>query len=418
MIEIAVTGYANGGAGVARHDGRVVFVTGALPGERVRARITDARNRRFARAETVEVLERSPHRIAPACPAAADGAGCCDLSHVAPDHARTLGRTALADVLARIGGFDLAERPGPEVRALGEEPTGWRIRTRLAVGRDGRAGLRAVRSSRIVETACTAPVPGLVDGVDSLGAQRGSEIVLMADAAGRRHAVQISGAGGAGRSADPSRRGAQRRRRASAAARPTRILQGAATAEQRVGHRSWQIPTTGFWQAHRAAPSTYSSTVLTMLGEAGLSGRVTAWDLYGGAGVFSAALLDGGVDHGFAVRSVDLVDTDRGALAAADAAFAADPVRTHHGGVETLVATLDRPDLVVADPPRAGAGHAVVDAVAAAGPRAVIQVGCDPAAFARDVGRYASHGYRVRAWCGYEAFPMTHHLEALALLTR
>ncbi|EGD53961.1 class I SAM-dependent RNA methyltransferase [Gordonia neofelifaecis] len=418
LLELDVTGYANGGSGIARSAGRVVFVDGALPGERVVAQITDDSHAAYAKAVVHRVLEPSAHRVEPGCRAAAAGAGCCDLSFVAPDFARSLGAQALADVLRRIGGFDFDDLAQPEIEALGDSSTGWRIRTRLAVDRAGRAGLRGRRSAQIVTEPCAAPVTGLLDGVDDLGARPGTEIVLMADADGGRHAGELAAAGdGRDGRGGPGRRRAQRSRGARSAPRALRPLDGADSVTHRVGDREWRIRVTGFWQAHRDAPRVYSMAALEMLADVGVHGRVHVWDLYGGAGVFSAALLDGGAEHGFEVSSIDLVDTDPGALAAARETLASDPVHAHRGGVAESIAGLRAPQVVVSDPPRAGAGLHVVDAIAAARPDAVVHVGCDAASFARDLGRFATHGYRVRGWRGFDAFPMTHHIEAIAVLT-
>ncbi|WP_143965446.1 class I SAM-dependent RNA methyltransferase [Gordonia zhaorongruii] len=423
-LDLAVTGYANGGLGIARHNGRVVFVAGALPGERVRATLTQERTS-FARASVVDVVDASPHRIDPLCPAAAAGAGCCDLSFATPDHARELGTRALSDVLARIGGFGDRHRPlPPHVEALDEDPTGWRVRTRLAVDPDGTIGLRSRGSAEIIAVPCAGPVDGLLDGVGGIGAAPGAELVVAAGADGRRHIVELAPvpAGGrrgggrpGGRSGPDRRRRAQRSRAVRSAPRAERVIEGEAQVDQAVGERRWRIPVTGFWQAHRSAPGVYSRAAVDLLADAGVTGDVHVWDLYGGAGVFSGALCD--ADAPFTVTSVDLVDTDAGALVAAQVALADAPVTAHRGGVAETVAGLARPDLVISDPPRSGAGVDVVDAIVGARPRAVVHVGCDAAAFARDLGRFASQGYRVRAWRAFDAFPMTHHVEAMAVLS-
>ncbi|MGB6125571.1 MAG: class I SAM-dependent RNA methyltransferase, partial [Gordonia sp. (in: high G+C Gram-positive bacteria)] len=331
--------------------------------------------------------------------------------------------SALADVLVRIGHLDLDALPAPSIEALAAESTGWRIRTRLAVGNDGRAGLRGRGSSEIITVPCAAPVSGLLREVNALGAAPGTELVLMADADGNRHAAELSAPHfGKGRNRKPGRdqhrRGAQRTRSARSAPRTLRHLEGDELVQHRVGTRTWRIPVNGFWQAHRNAPQVYTATALRMLGAVGITGEVHAWDLYGGAGVFTAALLDGSADHGFTVSSIDLVDSDTDALAAAAVTLGDDAVKAHRGGVADALASLDRPNIVISDPPRTGAGLSVVDGIVAAQPEAIVHVGCDAASFARDVGRFAAQGYRVRAWQGFDAFPMTHHLEAIAILTR
>ncbi|HTM86436.1 MAG TPA: TRAM domain-containing protein, partial [Mycobacterium sp.] len=127
---------ANGGSCVARHDGRVVFVRGALPGERLRARII-SRHDSYWHAETIEVIEPSPDRISALCPiAGVDGAGCCDLAFVDPTAARALKADVVANQLARLGDH----RWCGEVESLGAgAATGWRTRVQLDVGGDGRA---------------------------------------------------------------------------------------------------------------------------------------------------------------------------------------------------------------------------------------------------------------------------------------
>lgn len=420
-VELVVTGFANGGAGVARgDDGRVVFVAGALPGERVRARI-DERKAAFARASAVAVLEPSPHRIDPTCPAAAAGAGCCDLSYVSADYARELHAGVLADVLTRIGGFGADAPPLPEVTRLahgadGSVPdTGWRVRTRLAVDADGTVGVRARGSSRLITVPCAAPVEGLLADAEALGARPGSELVLAMGSDGRRHAAELAPAAAGRRGARGGRRAsAQRARHGAGAPRSTRLLDGDADVTQTVGGHTWRVPVTGFWQAHRDAPATYGAAVRRYVGglDAPVGRGLRVWDLYGGVGVLGAALLDGDL----AVDGIDLVETDPGALAAADRALDGAPVTAHRGDTAAVIGGLRAPDVVIVDPPRRGAGAAVIAAIAAAGPRAVVHVGCDSAAFARDLRDWVAHGFRVTDWQGFDAFPGTHHMEAIALL--
>ncbi len=410
---LQVTGFANGGAGIAHDDdGRVVFVAGALPGELVRAQI-DKQKPSFAQARAVTIVEASPHRIDPLCPAAAAGAGCCDLSYAAPDYATQLRGAALTDVLTRIGRFTPGEDTptAPVMRALDRSPVGWRVRTRLAVGPDGAPGLRARGSARLIAAPCAGPVDGMLHDIAGLGAAPGSELVLAVGSEGVRHAAALSADRSAARARN-GRRGAQRARGLAAGVRAETLLEGAGLVSETVGSFTWQIPVTGFWQAHRAAPRIYAAAAAELLGRVPVRGSLRVWDLYGGVGVLGAGLLDAGLP----VAGIDLVETDPRALAAAERTLAQTPVRTHYGDVGAVIPALAAPDVVIADPPRSGAGAAVIAAIAAAGPRAVLHIGCDPAAFARDLRDYISHGYRVLEWHGYDAFPLSHHMEAIALL--
>lgn len=384
LLELTCGAPGHGGFVIARHDGRAVFVRGALPGETVRARVTEVK-KSYARASTVEVLEASPHRVPEACAAAAAGAGCCDLTFAAPAYQRELKAAVLQDLLVRFGGFE-PDALEPTVEPLSDGPvTGWRHRARLVADGAGTLGQHAHRSDTVVVAPCAQLPDVLTDLAAGLRAEPGTEVALVLDDAGAAHA------------AVPARRG-----------RPAKVLAGDPLAEYRVGGRSWRIPVGGFWQAHRDAASRYAQWVAAYTGRYG-AGSGRAWDLYGGAGVLAGAL----VDEGFAV---DVVETSGGAIAAGKQSLADESVAFHRGDVSARLKGLPSPSVVVLDPPRAGAGAPVMAAIAAAGPRAIVHVGCDPAAFARDVGAACENGYRVAELDAYDAFPGTHHLEAFAVL--
>jgi tRNA/tmRNA/rRNA uracil-C5-methylase (TrmA/RlmC/RlmD family) len=193
----------------------------------------------------------------------------------------------------------------------------------------------------------------------------------------------------------------------------TRVVEGDYEAVQRVGQRVWRVPATAFWQSHRDAARTYSDLVA---GWAQLRSGMTAWDLYGGAGVFAAALAGAVGDTGRVVT----VDTSRGASRSARAALAdlgwvtvvTDSVR------RALAAQRQRADVAVLDPPRTGAGREVIGMLAAAEVPRIIHIGCEAASFARDVGLYLGHGYTVEQLRVFDSFPLTHHVECVAVLTR
>ena len=232
---------------------------------------------------------------------------------------------------------------------------------RLDVGSDGRAGFHRYHSAELVTDLRCGQLPaGMLDGLDGPRWQAGEQVHAVLDDDGGRHVVATS---------------RQPRR--------TRVVEGANDTVQRVGQRVWQVPSTGFWQAHRAAASTYSTLVAEWTRD---SGARTAWDLYGGAGVFAAALA-GVVGDGGRVLTVD---TSRAASRCARAALADLPQ------VEVLTESVRRAlhaqqggaDVAVLDPPRSGAGREVVELLAAAGVPRVMHIGCEAAAFARDIGLY------------------------------
>jgi tRNA/tmRNA/rRNA uracil-C5-methylase (TrmA/RlmC/RlmD family) len=157
---------ANGGSCVAHHEGRVVFVRYALPGEKVRVRVTADRGS-YWHAEAIEVIEPSADRTASLCPiAGADGAGCCDLAFAVPEAARVLKAKVVANQLERLGGHHWS---GPDTGAeplSAAGPTGWRTRVRLDVGPDRRPGFHRYHSDELVTDLRCAQLPaGMLDGL-------------------------------------------------------------------------------------------------------------------------------------------------------------------------------------------------------------------------------------------------------------
>ncbi|HEY2207560.1 MAG TPA: TRAM domain-containing protein [Pseudonocardia sp.] len=403
VLELDVGAVAHGGHCVARFEGRVVFVRHALPGERVRAVVTEDRHGSFCRADTVTVLRESVHRVEPPCPwARAGGCGGCDFQHADPAAQRGLKADVLAEQLRRLAGLDRSV----VVEELPGGPLGWRDRVRLAVGPDGTAGLRAHRAHDVIPISdCPLAPPGMLPPVLARAWPPGAEVQVERDADG---AVVTSGTAGG------------TTRRAPAADADTRPDEPVPVADGEpvrhlLGGREWLVPPGVFWQVHPALGEILCGVVADWA-DAPAGGR--AWDLYGGAGVL-ASVLAGQVGPS---GTVTVVESDRRAVAAGRAALADLPsVRWRTGRVERTLAALageGRPDVVVADPPRKGLGRSVVDALAAAGPDRLVHVACDPAALARDVALLADRGYRLAELRAFDAFPMTHHLEAVALFAR
>ena len=397
MTELTLTtgAPANGGSCVARHDGRVVFVRYALPGETVRVRVVDERGS-FWRAEVVEVVDPSPDRVDPLCPiAGVDGAGCCDLAFATPEATRRIKGAVVANQLSRLGGYQWHDEDSAAAEAVGSgEVTGWRTRVRLDTTADGRPGFHRYHSADLVTDLGCAQLPaGMVDGLDELHVPGGAQLHLALDSEGTRHVVQSGPKNG----------------RKS----PTRVVDGQYEAVQRIGSRVWRVPVTAFWQAHREAAALYSDLGA---GWAQLEPGMTAWDLYGGAGVFAAALAEQVGDSGHVVT----VDTSRGSSRSARAALAdLRSVSVITDSVRRALATqYQRADVAVLDPPRTGANREVIDQIAAAEVPRIVHIGCEAASFARDVGLYLQHGYHVEEIRVFDSFPLTHHIECVAVLNR
>ena len=403
----------HGGFCVARHEGRVVFVRHGLPGEVVRAQVTEDRGGSFCRADAVEIVEGSADRVSPLCPISGPGgSGCCDYSHASLAAGRAMKASVLQEQLRRVAGLE-RDVVVEELPFTGDG-TGWRSRVRLAVDAAGRAGFHRYRSATIVtELGCPQVVPGAFDGLDTTRWRPGSEIVVAVDGAGERHVVEIAPAAVslAGRRS-PGRRGASARRAASARPRAEKIVVGSGRAHETVSGREWELDATGFWQAHRGAAQAYSDVVAEWAAPS--SGSV-AWDLYGGVGGFAASIA-AAVGPDGTVVSVEV--SPRAAADGAKALGDLAQVRFAPGRVERASQQLPSPEVVVLDPPRSGAGKDVVSAMVARTPARIVHIGCDPASFARDAGLYIDAGYHFEALRAFDAFPGSHHVESIGLFVR
>ncbi|MEV4831812.1 TRAM domain-containing protein [Micromonospora sp. NPDC049257] len=419
-VELTVDAVAPGGHCVARVDGQVVFVRHALPGERVIAEVTEL-HRGFARADAVEIVAAAPERVTPPCPyARPGGCGGCDLQHVAP--AAQLGWKAavVREQLTRLGGLTDAEIDGLRVTVepLPGGQLGWRSRVRYAVDAAGRAGLLKHRSHEVVPIdRCLIAHPAIQE-LPLLGrpwptaesvevvASTGGDVVVTALTDGVPTLVDLPG--------PPATTVDVPDGPAAEVDGPATVLEvdGPATVREVAAGRNWTLPAGGFWQVHPAAADTLVDAVLDLL--APQPGE-SAWDLYGGAGLFAGALAARvGPD-----ARVTVVESAAEGVAAARRNLAdLSRVEVVAARVETALARrrITGPvDLVVLDPPRTGAGAAVVRDMIAADPRAIAYVACDPAAFARDVRTFTRAGWRLAALRGYDLFPMTQHVELVGL---
>ncbi|MFL6139973.1 MAG: class I SAM-dependent RNA methyltransferase [Frankiaceae bacterium] len=415
-VEVDVERVAHGGFCVARLDGRAVFVRHALPGERVRAVVTEERPR-YLRADAVEVLVASAHRVQEPCPYARPGrCGGCDWQHVEIGHQRALKATVVAEQLRRIAGLDrpvvVEEVPGHP------DGLGWRTRVQWAVRRDGAVGLHRHRSHAVqpIERCLIAHPEVTAVGVERRPWPHVRRVEVVTAAATGERAVVVT---------PVSRRQPVRPMDLDAPAAvlrddgggATTALRGSAAVTELAAGRRWRVSGSGFWQVHPAAADALAGAVLEL---AGARPGDAVLDLYCGAGLFAGALGEAVGDAGRVVA----VEADR--AAAADAAHnladlshvRVERCRVDAGSLPRLAGLAGRPvDVVVLDPPRAGAGIPLAQAIGALGARAVVHVACDPASLARDIAALAGAGYRLERLRAFDLFPMTAHVECVALLT-
>ncbi|MET9885943.1 class I SAM-dependent RNA methyltransferase [Streptomyces sp. NPDC006430] len=421
--EVEVGPVAHGGHCIARTaDGRVLFVRHTLPGEKVIAKITEGEeDSRFLRADAITVLEASKDRVEAPCPYAGPGkCGGCDWQHAKPGAQRRLKGEVVAEQLKRLAGLTPEEAgwDGTVMPAEGDKlPAGqvpqWRTRVQFAIDEDGRVGLRKHRSHDIeLIDHCMIAAPGVSElgiekqdwpqmaTVEAIAASGSNDrqVVLTPRPGGRLPLVELD--------------------------KPVSVLRveekdggvhrvhGRPFVRERADGRTYRVGMGGFWQVHPQAADTLIKAV--MQGLMPRKGEM-ALDLYCGVGIFAGALAERLGETGAVLG----IESTKRAVEDARHNLADFPrVRIEQGKVETVLPKtgITECDLVVLDPPRAGAGKQTVRHVAGLSARRIAYVACDPAALARDLAYFAEAGYKPRTLRVFDLFPMTHHVECVAIL--
>jgi tRNA/tmRNA/rRNA uracil-C5-methylase (TrmA/RlmC/RlmD family) len=419
-LELTTGEVVHGGWCVCRQDdtGRVIFVRHALPGERVLATVTQA-TARFARADATSILRPSADRVTPPCPYARPGAcGGCDWQHASLPAQRALKAAVIRQQLSRIGGIEV----DVEVEALDgdHDGLGWRTVVSFAVDAAGRAGLRKHRSHEIVEIERCLIAHELVTAEDVTGKHwPGAEAaeVSVAPATGERGVV-VTGVASGDVLPEIEADSIQLVRK-SGARTPVR---GRAYLTQRAAGRDWRVSLGRFWQVHPGAADALAAAVLAA---ADPRPGDTALDLYCGAGLFAGVLAEAVGPDG----AVIAIEQDPSSVRDARRNLRAWPwAQVQQGDVAAVLrqAGLGGARVAVLDPPRAGASRPVIDALCGRGGggkpgsalRRIAYVSCDPATLARDLRLLLDAGWRLAGLRGYDAFPMTHHVECVAALVR
>jgi 23S rRNA (uracil1939-C5)-methyltransferase len=407
VIDVQLTAMAHGGSALGRHEGRVVFVPYAIPGETVRVEIVESHTR-WAQARLLETLESSPHRVEPPCAYfGPNRCGGCHFQHIAYETQAELKRQVVVDQLARVGGVHNAN-----VQEIigAAEPWGYRNHAQFSVTTDGQLGFLTADTHHVIPVEeCLILEPLLDDLWAALdmewpqlhrlslrcGAATGdlmaifeldhyedfdievdfpvSCVILLADG-------------------------------------ETVVLMGNAYLTERIAERDYRISAGSFFQVNSAGAEALVQLVHDYLAPTD-DGRLV--DLYCGVGLFSLALAD-------QVGHVLGIEADLSAIADfRHNADGMDHVELAEGKAQIILPRLDEAvDLLVLDPPRSGAGKQIVSEIARLGPRRLTYVSCDPATLARDARHLIECGYSLQEVQPIDLFPQTYHVESVALFVR
>jgi tRNA/tmRNA/rRNA uracil-C5-methylase (TrmA/RlmC/RlmD family) len=385
QFSVTIEKVAHGGHFIARHEGAVIFVRHAIPGEVCTIEITSTGSS-FNRADVISVSQKSSDRVSAPCRYAhRQGCGGCDFQHISVQRQRELKSDVIREQFARIAKMDISVEV-EEVSA----PLGWRTRCTAVTTKAGALGFYQARSHTITPVDdCRLLIPEMhFADLSQRGAKGDQRVEISLSNTGER-TVAISN------TRDESL---------------VKITEGPEIAHYEISGRVLEVSQKSFWQSHKDAPRVLSEVVKEF---ADVVSGDRVLDLYGGVGLFTASLIAEIGSDG----AIDIVEGSKSATADARRNFADAPnVSVHTGDVEKILPRFSQANVIILDPPREGAGKAVIAECARLQPQKIVYVACDPAALARDVSYLREHGYSLQQLRAFDLFPMTHHIESVALL--
>ncbi len=404
--DVLITTMTYGGEAMGRlRDGRAVFVPYVLPGETVRIRLVDEK-KGYARGELIEVLQASPERIQPRCPHFMLCGG-CHYQHIPYEKQLVYKQQVLRDQLERIGGF-----VNPPVEPTRPSPQEWYYRNSIQFhfASDGQLGFQAWHTEHVIPIEVCflpeqeinsiwphldlEPVPGLERVSLRQGADEEAMLILESSTPeAPEMAVEDLPISVVHTSPDGSL-----------------IMAGSNNLVMGILGRQFIVSAESFFQVNTLQATEMVNHVLENLPR---SSNTVLLELYSGVGLFSAFL---------APKVARLVAVESSASANSDFEVNLDEfdnVELYEGTAEAVLPHLDiQPDVVLADPPRAGLGPRVVDRILALQPSMLAYVSCDPATLARDGKRLAAGGYQLTKATPFDMFPQTYHIESVSFWTK
>ena len=383
ILTLNIEKVAHGGFCVARHEGVVVFVRHCLPGEIVEAKLTSlAPGKRSWFAQTIKVIKPSTNRVESKCDFfKTDGCGGCDWQHTTSKYQRELKLEVLIEQLARFGQVNNAAEIC-SIHAVEPSEQNWRTRVRLVASPEGNWGFRKTRSHEIQEiNKCLIADQSINEVLATLPKGNVEDQVLIVKSKDETIVYPVE----------------------------TRSSRAPNSIQEVDGH-DFAVAGDGFWQVHPEAAAVLSNQIKKSIN--GLKIDSFA-DLYAGVGVLAHSVL-----QEFPLAKAFVVEADR------NAAQNTKENLKKFKNVQVINERVDRwtksiknkMDVVILDPPRSGAGQNVMQQICAHTLQKIIYIACDPAALARDVLVANKYGWKLEVVVAFDLFPMTHHLESVAVL--
>jgi len=403
-IRLQLTGMAHGGEALGRHEGKVIFVPYALPGEEVLVEVVQDKGR-YARARLLEVVRSSPDRVEPRCPHFGTCGG-CQWQHVAYEAQLRFKEQILHDQLERIGGIS---KPPLKPSLGARDAWFYRNHVQFHLNEEGHLGFLTLRGWEVVAIEVCYIMHPLIEEVFraldlafpqlkrvsiKVGTRTGQKLLILEMEEDVIPALEVDEPLSCVEFLSDG---------------TLLTLVGDSHIVEEVGGRCFRISAASFFQVNTAQ---LEQLIEVVRGYLAPEGHEVLLDAYCGVGTFGLSLA----------REVgQVIGVEESDSALADARFNAqdaEKVEFMGGRVEDILLDLVRADVVILDPPRQGCGREAITHLVRLAPAKIIYVSCDPATLARDIKRLREGGYHLVEAQPVDMFPQTYHVEAVALLER
>ena len=382
ILTLDIGNIANGGHFVARHDNQIIFVRHAISGETAKVKIT-AINSKFAFGDAVEILQPSKDRISPHCKYShPEGCGGCDFQHINYSVQSDLKKEVLKDQFKRITKIDIL----PEI--ITANPSNgllWRSRLNLAISENKKVGLRAHKSNNVIEIdECLIALKEInKSNIFSANWDSKENLNISCSSTNQINISQFN-----------------------------KSIIGPDKLTENVDKNEYTISPKSFWQSHINAPSLLIQQVIK---DADIQQDQIVCDLYGGVGLFTLPISKLIGKNG----QIHLIEMNDTCIEDANIMFEhIDNIYIHHGTVEQKLGSVKKIDTIILDPPRNGVSKQVINQMIEKKPNTIIYVSCNPSTLARDSKILLDNKYSLSNIVGLDLFPMTHHLESVALFKK
>ena len=382
IVTLDIGVIAHGGHFVAKHKNQVIFVRHAITGEIAKVKITSIKSK-LAFGDAIEIIQPSADRVhAPCQYSKPGGCGGCDFQHISFKAQSDFKKIIIKDQFMRIANIDI------DPNVISTEPhsgLNWRSRLDFAVSENGKIGFYSHKSKNIIE------IKECLIAVEKINQSEVFEKKWQDD---ERLSIAISS------------------ENELSIHRPKENLSTLSQLKEVVGEETYLVSPKSFWQSHKLAPFILMEQVIR---HADIKLGDIVCDLYGGVGLFTSPISKLIGEQG----KVHLVERDNNCISDAKKMFKSKKnILIHHGRVEEKLKKIKNIDVIILDPPRNGTSKQVIKEIINKQPISIVYVSCNPASLARDTKILIENNYVLNNLVGLDLFPMTHHIECVALFKK